>query len=321
MLIDNPTSKIEPRLWLLRLLVVAAAAVLILTLHRIQVKEGELYAASLRNQTTVPVVLSPARGSIVDCNGIGLAENRASIDIDVYLRELVGYYSRSKRGKLPKTNVPGRSVQMADVATILEESTGNVFDNLALKKEFTTRELLTHYYQTPNVPFQLVRNLDFPQLSTFSEHSVNIPGIQESARPVRTYNFGALAPHILGYVGRVEEISSDSDFVPESIGKEGIEKTFDAYLQGQPGYKMLRKIMSATSSVPTPSSNPPSAAPFISALMPASSTSSNKPCAGSDGAPPWSWTPAPVTSWPWSPCPALILTASPLPLIPMNGNA
>lgn len=240
MLIDNPVNFTHARLRLLSLGVVAAVSLLIFTLHKIQVKQGEMYSASLRNQTTVPVVLSPARGSIVDCNGVGLAENKASIDIDVYLRELVGYYSRSKKGKLPKTKVPGQSATMPDVALILHESIGDVFGQLALDKNYTDKELLNHYYQTPNVPFQLVHDLDFKQLSKFSEHSVNIPGIQESARPVRTYNFGALAPHILGYVGKVEEVS-DSDFVPESIGKEGIEKTFDSYLQGKPGYKMLRK--------------------------------------------------------------------------------
>jgi penicillin-binding protein 2 len=240
MLIENPAGKHEGRLRILSLGVVAAAALLIFNLHKIQVKEGEIYAATLRNQTTVPVILSPARGSIVDRNGIGLAENKASIDVDVYLRELVGYYTRSKKGQVPKTLVPGKQVSMPNVAFILEESAGEVFTNLALKREYTDRDLLRHYYQSPNVPFQLVRNLDFSQLSKFSENSVNIPGIQESARPVRTYNFGALAPHLLGYVGKVEEVTQ-SDFVPESVGKEGLEKSLDEYLQGKPGYKMLRK--------------------------------------------------------------------------------
>ena len=240
MLIDNPVGHVDARLRLLSLGVVLAVGVLIFSLHKIQVKEGELYAATLRNQTTVPVILSPARGSIVDCNGVGLAENKASIDVDVYLRELVGYYTRSKKGTVPKTKVPGKTVDMPDVALILEESAGDVFSELAMQRDYTDKEVLRHYYQSPNVPFQLVRDLDFSELSKFSEYSINIPGIQESARPVRTYNFGALAPHLLGYVGKIEEVTQ-SDFVPESIGKDGLEKTFDEYLQGKPGYKMLRK--------------------------------------------------------------------------------
>jgi len=240
MLIDNPVNNADVRLKFLGLGVLVAVGILIFALYKIQVKEGAMYATSLRNQTTVPVVLSPARGSILDRNGVGLAENKASIDVDVYLRELVGYYSRSKKGKLPKTNVPGQKAQMPNVPLILQESAGDIFSQLAFTRTFTDKELLNHYYQTPNVPFQLVHNLDFTQLSKFSERTVNIPGIQESARPVRTYNFGALASHLIGYVGRVEEVSK-SEFVPESIGKEGLEKTLDEYLQGKPGYKMLRK--------------------------------------------------------------------------------
>lgn len=240
MLIDHPIARIDFRLRIISVGVLASVAVLVAQLYNVQVKEGERYAASLRSQTTVPVILSPARGSIVDRNGIGLAENRASIDIDIYLRELVGYYARSNKSKLPKTSAPGTGASIVDVDKIVDDSTGDLVRSLGLNVKYTRKDLLRHYYQTPNIPFQLVNNLDFTTLSKFSEHSVSIPGIQETPRPVRSYNFGALAPHILGYVGKVEE-TTDADFVPESVGKEGIERVFDEYLQGKPGGKILRK--------------------------------------------------------------------------------
>lgn len=240
MIITNPQADAAGRLRILGGAVVAAMGVLIAQLHQVQVKEGQRYAEALRSQTTVPVLLSPARGAILDRNGVGLAENRASFDIDVYLRELVGSYSRANQGRLPKTVLPWNNRTVVDVDAILNESTGDIVHTIGLPVSYTRRDLLRHFHQQPNIPFRMAAGLDFATLSRFAEHSVNVPGVQETARPVRQYNFGALASHILGYIGQVEEATNE-DFVPESIGKEGIERTFDAYLQGRPGGKILRK--------------------------------------------------------------------------------
>ncbi len=239
MLMTQPNTVSRGRLFILTLGVFCAAGVLLRALYEVQVMQGEEHRERLRSQTTVRQLLSPARGGILDRNGIGLAENRASFDIDVNLRELIGTYARSNRGKMPETTwTQGRRI--VDAALILDETTGDVVESLGLPIDYTRREILRHYYQQPNIPFRLAHGLDFETLSRFSEHSVNIPGVQETARPIRHYNFGALAPHILGYIGRFEEITQ-AEFVPESVGKEGVERMLDSYLQGEPGGKILRK--------------------------------------------------------------------------------
>lgn len=240
MIIAHEEANVRARLRVLSLAVVAAGLVLVGQLHQVQVKEGQKYAEALRSQTTVPVLLSPARGAILDRNGVGLAENRASFDVDVYLRELVGSYSRANQGKLPRTVLPWNNRSVVDVDAILQQTTGDIVQSVGLPVNYTRRDLLRHYHQQPNIPFRMAAGLDFATLSRFAEHSVNVPGVQETARPVRQYNFGALASHILGYIGQVEEATQD-DFVPESVGKEGIERAFDSYLQGKPGGKILRK--------------------------------------------------------------------------------
>ncbi len=237
MIISNQQIDLGLRIGVINIAIFAAVIILVTRLFYVQLREGDKYAETLKSQTTVSVLLSPARGGIYDRNGIGLAENRASLDIDVYLREMVGHYARNQKGKLPKTSYKGR--QLANVLEILEQSTGDIFKTLALPVEYSENDLMRHYDQKPNIPFQLANDLDFSTLSRFSEHSINIPGIQETARPVRYYTFGALAPHILGYVGAVEE-QKKGVFI-ESVGKEGIEKTFDSFLQGRPGKKVLKK--------------------------------------------------------------------------------
>lgn len=241
MLIDNHSDHARFRLAFISLLVLAAGVVLLQRLYVVQLSEGEMHTASLRSQTITTISLSPARGSILDRNGLALAENKASIDIDIYLRELVGHYARNQKGVLPTTNVTrgSRTTKRIDIAKIVKDSTSPITQALGLK-ELDEKELIDHYDQHPQIPYHLANNLDFAVLSQFAEHSAEIPGIQETARPVRNYNYGALAAQILGYTGMVENVQEDV-FVPESVGKEGIERTFDSYLQGTPGSRLLRK--------------------------------------------------------------------------------
>jgi penicillin-binding protein 2 len=237
-----PTAHL--RLALLPLLVIASAAILIWRLYEVQIAEGETHATNLRNQTTVRTILSPARGVLLDRNGIALAENRASMDIDIHLRELIGNYAKNARGT-PKTEIVrvrgGQEIRekKIDVVSIVDVSTERILETLGLPPP-DPRTLRRHFDQRPNVPFSLARNISFETLSRFSEKNFNIPGIIEHPRPVRSYNYGALAAHVLGYIGQVEEIT-DKEFTPEAVGKTGLEQSFDDYLQGTPGYRIMRR--------------------------------------------------------------------------------
>lgn len=226
------------------LAVLVASGVLIWRLAKVQIAEGETHAEMLRTQTTVRTILSPARGAILDRNGIALAENRASIDLDINFRELVGNYSRNL-GRTPKTEIvrvrQGREIRESkvDIVRIVQETTAPVVASLGMALP-DDRTLRRAYDQRPNIPFSIAQNIDFKTLSRFAEKSFNIPGLSEHPRPIRYYNYGALASHVLGYIGQVE-VQTEDDFTPESVGKTGIEFSFDSYLQGQPGYRILRR--------------------------------------------------------------------------------
>ncbi|MEO0452669.1 MAG: penicillin-binding protein 2 [Verrucomicrobiota bacterium] len=240
MIVQIHQTSVKFRMAILSLFILAAVIALLGKLYVVQVEEGDKYAKSLRKQTTVALLLSPARGGIVDRNGVGLAENKASLDIDVYLKELVGNYARETRSQLPYTSAPWDSNRrLVDVPGILQEKTGSMLKDLGITTTFDAEELLRHYDQKPNIPFQLANSLDFQTLSKFSEQSINIAGIQETARPIRNYNFGAFASHILGFVGDVEE-EKEGIYI-ETVGKQGLERSFDDFLQGTPGGKILRK--------------------------------------------------------------------------------
>lgn len=78
-----------------------------------------------------------------------------------------------------------------------------------------------------------------------SEHIDAFPGVSLALRTARTYPYGALGAHFLGYAGTASE--SDLENVPEGqdiemgdmVGKSGIEQTYNSFLAGAHGERVL----------------------------------------------------------------------------------
>src|SRR5260370_21834273 len=88
-------------------------------------------------------------------------------------------------------------------------------------------------------------------MANFSEIDVGLPGVGIGIKPVRSYVYGALAAHILGYVGapddtNKEEAKKFTFYQGDADGKSNIEKAMDEYLRGQPGVRYLRRNAKGT---------------------------------------------------------------------------
>jgi penicillin-binding protein 2 len=87
---------------------------------------------------------------------------------------------------------------------------------------------------------------DFAIVSAIEERRAEFPGVYVEMRPRRRYLLGEAAAHVLGYVGEItaEELASGA-FPDESydqgmvVGKTGIERQYEALLQGRPGLKYV----------------------------------------------------------------------------------
>jgi penicillin-binding protein 2 len=82
--------------------------------------------------------------------------------------------------------------------------------------------------------------------SAIEERRAEFPGVYVEMRPRRRYALGSAAAHVLGYVGEITagELASGafSDERYEQgmiVGKQGIEKQYEARLQGRPGLKYV----------------------------------------------------------------------------------
>ena len=92
------------RLGILALAVFAAGGLLLNKLWTVQVVNSDSAKQRSEEQTTVRNRLPPARGVICDRNGIPLAENRPSFDVDFYLGDLRREYQQSHKGNVPYLN-------------------------------------------------------------------------------------------------------------------------------------------------------------------------------------------------------------------------
>jgi penicillin-binding protein 2 len=235
------------RLGVLALMVFAAMSVLLSRLWTVQIINSDSAIKTSEAQTTVRARIAPARGAICDRNGVMLAENRPSFDIDFYLDDLRRDYAQSHRGRYPMIPLaPGKDGKPRaeiDIVEIVKESIAPIKDTLGLTAPLNEKDIREQFRTARDLPYHYMTDLDFNTVANFEERNMGVTGIRISQNPARMYTYGAFAAHILGYVGQPVNQSEHlaSDGTPyETIGRHGIEAIMDAQLQGQPGSSFQR---------------------------------------------------------------------------------
>ena len=244
------------RIQLVGLLMLLGMGALGLRLWWIQVAHGAEWTSQLRGSSQATVRIPSVRGEIKDRNGITLVQNRASYEVDFYLPEMVKGY-RERFGPPPLTeyraviNGMPKDQKEPDIIKIVNSGIVPRLNDLDLARDYNAGKLQKHYRNDTEVPYSYVKDIDFPTLAKFSEHDVGLPGVDIAIKPVRSYIYGALAAHILGYVGMPNDIDKEEagkfTFYQQDVeGKSNIEKTMDQYLRGKPGVRYLRKNAKGT---------------------------------------------------------------------------
>lgn len=235
----------------LAVLMLACFALLLGRLWYVQVARGAEYTAKIRNRSHVTVRLPAVRGEILDRNNIPLVQNRASFEVDFYLPDMVREY-RARHGTVPRSTyrptVRGmlEERQEADIVKIVKEAVEPRLEQLGLAQDFNANRLKLHYRNNTEVPFSYMQDLDFETMARFAEHDVGLPGVNVTAKPVRHYLYGAMAAHLLGYVGMPVKIDpADAArynfYQPDVEGKSQIELYLNDDLKGKPGVRVLQR--------------------------------------------------------------------------------
>jgi penicillin-binding protein 2 len=245
--------RLSPRLRIqfLGLLMLLGMGALALRLWWIQVAHGAEWTAQVRGSSQATVRIPSVRGEIKDRNGLTLVQNRASYEVDFYLPEMVKGY-RERFGPPPleeyRAIISGmpKDVKEPDIIKIVNDGVVPRLDDLDLARDYNAGQLQRHYRNDTEVPFSYIKDIDFPTMAKFSEHDVGLPGVDIAIKPVRSYVYGALAAHILGYVGAPDDVNKEearkySFYQGDVEGKSNVEKSMDEYLRGKPGVRYLRR--------------------------------------------------------------------------------
>jgi penicillin-binding protein 2 len=244
------------RIQFLGLLMLMGIGALGLRLWWIQVAHGAEWTAQLRGSSQATVRIPSVRGEIRDRNGLALVQNRASYEVDFYLPEMVKGY-RERFGPPPLTeyraiiNGMPKDQKEPDIIQIVNNGIVPRLDDLDLARDYNAGQLARHYRNDTEVPFSYIKDIDFRTMAKFSEHDVGLPGVDIAIKPVRSYVYGALAAHILGYVGAPDDTNKEEArkytfYQGDVDGKSNIEKSMDEYLRGKPGVRYLRRNAKGT---------------------------------------------------------------------------
>ena len=123
-------------------------------------------------------------------------------------------------------------------------------DVTEIRKIIAIRYAITKEGYSSTKALTIAKDVPREAVAEFSENGDEFPGISISVEPVRKYNEGTLASHILGYASKIQdsEYQSRKDTYTQNdiIGKTGIESVFEEYLKGKNGTKQIDMAVDGT---------------------------------------------------------------------------
>jgi penicillin-binding protein 2 len=251
---ESPRFSIDGRLIFLGFVVLAGLGILLTKLYYEQVVRYEYWAGRISTGSEVTVRIPAVRGEIRDRTGRTLAENHASYALEFYLSDMVRTY-RETNGKVPVNDYLATIHQMKkvmnepDIVRIVNETVMPRLNDLGLAVDYNSGHLQRHFRNRREVPFTYRDDLDFASIAKYLQNGTGVPGVEVSVKPERHYPYGALAAHLLGYVGAMKDISEQADidtfnfYEPDLEGKAQVEHYYDKWLRGTPGARVLRRNM------------------------------------------------------------------------------
>jgi penicillin-binding protein 2 len=256
MLIFDQLRKSDRPLQMLAGIILAGIVILFCGLWYVQVISAQRYRNDLQNQSFRSVRVPAIRGKILDRNGVPLADNRPSYNVNLYLEELRGNFQREYTNRVLREFAAanrghaGTTPQIR--AELGREARYRVASNLLYKVSavidepqiLNSNRFHRHYEEQRSLPFPLLKDIPPRQVASFVEQSGLFTSLELDVQPMRYYPNRNAAAHLMGIVKLEAKPEEDEDipfrfYLPDYTGKNGIEASFDTELRGQAGAKSV----------------------------------------------------------------------------------
>lgn len=207
---NRPIPRLEPRVAALTVVILAVLSGAATRLYYLQlIKHHEM--AELADRNRIRLERQPAlRGLVYDVRHRPLVDTRPSFDAVV---------------------VPEDAPDINATTTRLEKLLGE--DGVGKKLDDAEDQGRPEFD-----PVTVEERLKWPQVVALETHQLELPGVSLQVNPRRHYIYGALAAHLLGYVGEVtvRDLNRLPDYrMGDEIGKFGLERTWEPSLRGESG--------------------------------------------------------------------------------------
>jgi penicillin-binding protein 2 len=237
--LERDLTRFRGRILIASAFIVILFAALVFRLFYLQIIHHQDFLDQAEGNRTAVVPIAPNRGLILDRNGIVLANNYSAYTLEITPAKVQNMeLTLEQLGKI--IDIQPRDKRR--LKRLMDESKS--FESLPIRTKLTDEEV-----------------------AKFSAQRFRFPGVDIKARLFRSYPYGDLASHVIGYIGRInvaekERLEEDDEEAnyrgTDYIGKVGVEQSFERQLHGITGVEQVetsaggRATKRLTSSPATP---------------------------------------------------------------------
>src|SRR5690242_21028574 len=178
------------------------------------IAQNEKYNLLSESNRVQLIPVPPRRGWIIDRNGKPIAINKASFRVDLIPQQIV--------------NGPLVIAELQKLMDLPPDDVDRIRKELAQSRGFQ--------------PVSVADNVPYEQYAAITVRLPDLPGVAASQGFTRFYPGGSTVGQLVGYVGAASADEYEREgknpllLIPGvKIGKEGLEKSLEATLRGQPG--------------------------------------------------------------------------------------
>ncbi|HKE39497.1 MAG TPA: penicillin-binding protein 2 [Casimicrobiaceae bacterium] len=238
--LKNPERELQyfrRRMTIAGVIIIAAFGGLLGRFVYLQLIEHQHYQTLAESNRIAIVPIVPNRGVVTDRSGVVLAQSYSAYTLEV----------------MP-SRVKNLDAMIDELSTIVDVQPRD-------RKRF--KRLLEESKNFESLPLRT--RLTDEEVARFAVNRYRFPGVEIKARLFRQYPFGALASHLIGYIGRIndKDVKRIDDWDETAnykgsdyIGKSGVELSYERELHGITGVEQV-EVDAGGRAVRTLSRTPP----------------------------------------------------------------